>query len=172
MGFFQSKSGPGFHPGLICETMSCRSGGVADLADHLDQPVDDALELALVVAFGHHPDYRFGARRADHQSALAQQLRFGIGDQWEARLETDGAIQVRSESEAPAAEGFGRVPVWGFARVEASNHPGVAVGQRFYGYWPMSTHLTVTPKVGKAGFADAAPGKDLNGFFSEDVKRR
>ena len=34
----------------------------------------------------------------------------------------------------PAAEGFGRVPVWGFARVEASNHPGVAVGQRYYGY--------------------------------------
>ncbi|MCY1648980.1 DUF2855 family protein [Caulobacter sp. SL161] len=57
----------------------------------------------------------------------------------------------------PAAEGFGRVPVWGFARVEASNHPGVEIGQRFYGYWPMSTHLTVTPKVGKAGFADVAP---------------
>ncbi|MDI1364128.1 MAG: DUF2855 family protein, partial [bacterium] len=33
----------------------------------------------------------------------------------------------------PAAQGFGRVPVWGFATVEASNHPDIAVGQRFYG---------------------------------------
>jgi hypothetical protein len=57
----------------------------------------------------------------------------------------------------PAPEGFGRVPVWGHARVEASNHPEVAVGQRFYGYWPMSTHLTVQAKVGKTGFTDVAP---------------
>lgn len=57
----------------------------------------------------------------------------------------------------PAPEGFGRVPVWGYARVEASAHPEIAVGQRFYGYWPMSTHLTVQAKAGKTGFADAAP---------------
>lgn len=57
----------------------------------------------------------------------------------------------------PAPEGFGRVPVWGHARVEASNHPDIAVGQRFYGYWPMSTHLTVLAKPGKTGFTDAAP---------------
>ncbi|MBO9711257.1 MAG: DUF2855 family protein, partial [Caulobacter sp.] len=56
----------------------------------------------------------------------------------------------------PAAEGWGRVPVWGFARVEAPSHPDVAVGQRFYGYWPMSTHLTVTPRKTRLGFADAA----------------
>jgi hypothetical protein len=46
----------------------------------------------------------------------------------------------------PGPEGWGRIPVWGHARVEASNHPDLAVGQRFYGYWPMSTHLTVTPR--------------------------
>ncbi|MET3665212.1 DUF2855 family protein [Caulobacter sp. 1776] len=57
----------------------------------------------------------------------------------------------------PGPEGFGRVPVWGHAHVEASNHPEVAVGQRFYGYWPMSTHLTVQAKVGKTGFTDASP---------------
>lgn len=57
----------------------------------------------------------------------------------------------------PAPEGFGRVPVWGHARVEASNHPDIAVGQRFYGYWPMSTHLTVQAKVGKTGFTDVSP---------------
>ena len=57
----------------------------------------------------------------------------------------------------PAPEGFGRVPVWGHARVEESRHPEIAVGQRFYGYWPMSTHLTVQAKAGKSGFLDAAP---------------
>lgn len=57
----------------------------------------------------------------------------------------------------PGPDGFGRVPVWGHARVEASNHPDIAVGQRFYGYWPMSTHLTVLAKPGKTGFTDAAP---------------
>ena len=57
----------------------------------------------------------------------------------------------------PGPEGFGRVPVWGHARVEASNHPDLAVGQRFYGYYPMSTHLTVTPRRTRTGFADAAP---------------
>lgn len=56
----------------------------------------------------------------------------------------------------PAAEGWGRIPVWGFARVEASRHPDLAVGQRFYGYWPMSTHLTVTPRKTRLGFADEA----------------
>lgn len=57
----------------------------------------------------------------------------------------------------PAAEGWGRVPVWGFARVEASHHPDLAVGERFYGYWPMSTHLTVSPRRTRLGFADEAP---------------
>lgn len=57
----------------------------------------------------------------------------------------------------PAAEGLGRVPVWGHARVEASAHPDIAEGQRFYGYWPMSTHLTVQARPGKSGFADVAP---------------
>lgn len=57
----------------------------------------------------------------------------------------------------PAPEGFGRVPVWGHARVEASAHPEIAVGQRFYGYWPMSSHLTVQARAGKSGFLDAAP---------------
>lgn len=56
----------------------------------------------------------------------------------------------------PAPDGFGRVPVWGHAHVEASAHPEIAVGQRFYGYWPMSTHLTVRAKVGKTGFTDVS----------------
>nr|WP_295110975.1 DUF2855 family protein [uncultured Caulobacter sp.] len=53
-------------------------------------------------------------------------------------------------------DGFGRVPVWGHARVEASAHPDIAAGQRFYGYWPMSTHLTVQAKPGRNGFTDVS----------------
>ena len=33
-----------------------------------------------------------------------------------------------------AEEGWGNIPVWGFASVVQSLHPGVAVGERLYGY--------------------------------------
>jgi len=57
----------------------------------------------------------------------------------------------------PAEEGWGRVPVWGFADVEASTHPGVAEGGRVYGYLPPATHLVVTPGAAdERGFIDAA----------------
>lgn len=57
----------------------------------------------------------------------------------------------------PAPEGWGRVPVWGFADIVESNVDDLAVGERIYGYFPMSTHLTVTPaKVGPASFVDAS----------------
>ena len=58
----------------------------------------------------------------------------------------------------PAPEGFGRVPVWGFADVLESNVDGISVGERFYGYLPMSTHVVLKPeRVQKNGFVDGAP---------------
>lgn len=55
----------------------------------------------------------------------------------------------------PAHDGFGSVPVWGFADVIASNSNDVKVGERFYGYYPMSSHLKVTAgKCSPAGFMD------------------
>jgi hypothetical protein len=58
----------------------------------------------------------------------------------------------------PAPDHWGRVPVWGFARVSISRHQDVAVGERFYGYFPMGTHLVVKPqRVGPSGFVDGAP---------------
>lgn len=58
----------------------------------------------------------------------------------------------------PAAEGWGRVPMWGFAEVERSEVPGVEVGTRVYGYLPPSSHLLVTPvSVDPGGFADGSP---------------
>jgi hypothetical protein len=57
-----------------------------------------------------------------------------------------------------AEEGWGRVPVWGFARVERSEADGVEPGARLYGYLPPSDHLLVRPAdVDESGFVDAAP---------------
>ena len=36
-------------------------------------------------------------------------------------------------------EGWGTIPVWGFGSVVQSLHPGVAVGERLYGYYPMAS---------------------------------
>jgi hypothetical protein len=58
----------------------------------------------------------------------------------------------------PAADGWGRVPMWGFAEVERSEAEGVAVGTRVYGYLPPSSQLLVTPvSVDPAGFIDGSP---------------
>ena len=43
----------------------------------------------------------------------------------------------------PAPEGFGNIPVWGFGEVIASKHPGIAVGETLFGYFPMATHLVI-----------------------------
>jgi uncharacterized protein DUF2855 len=58
----------------------------------------------------------------------------------------------------PAPEGWGRIPVWGFAHVVRSEHDGLTAGERVFGYLPMSTHLVVRPdQVTDAGFVDAMP---------------
>ena len=43
----------------------------------------------------------------------------------------------------PAEEGWGKIPVWGFATVIESQVDGVSEGSRYYGYFPMSSHLIV-----------------------------
>lgn len=58
----------------------------------------------------------------------------------------------------PAQEGWGRVPMWGFAEVEQSEADGVEPGTRLYGYLPASSHFLVTPtEVGAHGFLDGSP---------------
>ncbi len=54
-------------------------------------------------------------------------------------------------------DGWGRVPVWGFGTVLASKCAGVALGERFYGYFPMSTHVVMQPqRVKDSGFTDGS----------------
>ncbi len=53
---------------------------------------------------------------------------------------------------------WGCIPVWGFGEVVQSLQPGVAVGERLYGYWPMASHAVLQPtKLSPASFADGAP---------------
>jgi uncharacterized protein DUF2855 len=55
----------------------------------------------------------------------------------------------------PAVGGEGTIPVWGFADVVDSQCDGVEVGERFYGYYPMSSYLVVEPgKVTPHSFVD------------------
>jgi hypothetical protein len=53
---------------------------------------------------------------------------------------------------------WGCIPVWGFGEVVQSLHPGVAAGERLYGYWPMASHVLLQPaRLTQAGFLDGAP---------------
>lgn len=53
------------------------------------------------------------------------------------------------------------VPVWGFGRIVESRHPEVAVGARFYGYWPSGSHVVLKPgKATAAGFSDTAAHRE------------
>jgi hypothetical protein len=55
-------------------------------------------------------------------------------------------------------QGWGRVPMWGFAEVERSEAEGVEPGTRLFGYLPPSSRLLVTPaSISEAGFVDASP---------------
>ncbi|MBO9513812.1 MAG: DUF2855 family protein [Variovorax sp.] len=55
-------------------------------------------------------------------------------------------------------DGWGIIPVWGFATVVHSLHPGVAVGERLYGYFPMATGAVLTPqRLSPERFGEGAP---------------
>ena len=68
-------------------------------------------------------------------------------------------------------EGWGIIPVWGFATVVHALHPGVAVGERLYGYLPMASDAVLTPKRVSPGMLSegsahrAALPAAYNGYF-------
>ena len=58
----------------------------------------------------------------------------------------------------PAEEGWGRVPVWGFAEVSDPGDTQLERGARVFGYLPPSSRLAVMPgRVDDQGFVDASP---------------
>lgn len=53
---------------------------------------------------------------------------------------------------------WGHMPAWGFAEVVASTVEGLAVGERFYGFWPIASHVVMQPvRVSERGFYDGTP---------------
>lgn len=68
--------------------------------------------------------------------------------------------------DAPA--GFGRIPAWGHAVVEASRHPDVAEGERFFGLLPMSSHWTFTGRRSRLGLRDVSKARaGLNPVYNQ-----
>ncbi|MEL0166751.1 MAG: DUF2855 family protein [Pseudomonadaceae bacterium] len=56
-----------------------------------------------------------------------------------------------------AAEWF-HMPAWGFAEIVETTVEGLAVGERFYGYWPIASHVIMNPvRVSERGFYDGIP---------------
>ncbi|TDF39373.1 DUF2855 family protein [Alteromonadaceae bacterium M269] len=63
----------------------------------------------------------------------------------------------------PAEGEWGKVPVWGYGVVTASNHPDVPVGEKYFGYFPMATHLLITAdKVTDYGLRDSSSWRVSN----------
>jgi NADPH:quinone reductase-like Zn-dependent oxidoreductase len=69
-------------------------------------------------------------------------------------------------------EGWGIVPAWGFGTVVQSLHPGVAVGERLYGYWPMANTAILQPqRLSERGFAEGAPHRArLHGVYNQYLR--
>jgi hypothetical protein len=67
---------------------------------------------------------------------------------------------------------FGAIPVWGFATVQQSRHPDIVVGERLYGYYPMSTHLDLTPaRISPLAFSDSAPHRaELHPVYNQYMR--
>lgn len=60
----------------------------------------------------------------------------------------------------PAGEqtdGWGIIPVWGFAEVAESKHGAIPVGEKFFGYFPPAKYLKMTPdRISDTRFLDAS----------------
>ena len=54
----------------------------------------------------------------------------------------------------PAEPGWGRVPAIGWGEVIASDNPDIAVGGRYYGWYPMSATVDFTASATNDGFRD------------------
>lgn len=72
----------------------------------------------------------------------------------------------------PADDGFGKLPVWGFADVVESNCDEVETGERLYGYFPFGSQLVIQPaKVNAHGFMDgSAHRRELPTVYNHYVR--
>ena len=63
----------------------------------------------------------------------------------------------------------GGIPVWGFANVVESRCPGVAVGERYHGYFPIASDVVLQPEhVDATGFFDGASHRrELHAVYNQ-----
>ncbi|CAN5884473.1 DUF2855 family protein [soil metagenome] len=66
----------------------------------------------------------------------------------------------------------GCIPVWGFATVAESRCAEVAVGERFYGYFPMASDVVLQPsRMSRAGFSDGAEHRrELHAVYNQYLR--
>lgn len=57
----------------------------------------------------------------------------------------------------PTEDGWGRMPVWGFATIIESNHAEISIGSRYFGFWPVSETVDLLPQTNNQGFFDVSP---------------
>lgn len=67
---------------------------------------------------------------------------------------------------------WGRVPVWGFGEVVETTSPDCAIGERFYGYYPMASELVIEPgRADASGLTDLAPHRaPMAGAYNRYVR--
>lgn len=72
----------------------------------------------------------------------------------------------------PAEGEWGRVPVWGFADVIESRADGITKGERIWGFFPMATHVVLTPgRVTERQFTDVAEHRrPLPGLYNDYMR--
>ncbi|WP_076861095.1 DUF2855 family protein [Bradyrhizobium mercantei] len=71
----------------------------------------------------------------------------------------------------PTADGWGSIPVWGVGQVVASRNSRIRSGEKLYGFFPMATHLTMTPTVqDRARVVDDTPHRrELAAIYQDYV---
>jgi hypothetical protein len=71
----------------------------------------------------------------------------------------------------PTEAGWGRLPVMGFGVVTASRHPDVAIGTRYFGFFPLGNHHETQVTRSKSGFVDAAPWREKHAMAYRSFDR-
>ena len=62
----------------------------------------------------------------------------------------------------PVNKPYGIIPVWGLAKVVFSIYENISIGDRYYGYFPMSTYIKLNPeRITSYGFTDGSSHRKL-----------
>jgi len=67
----------------------------------------------------------------------------------------------------PVDKEHSQLPVWGYGHVVASKHEHYKIGDKYYGFYPMSSHVIVQPgDITPHGFTDINPArKSMNPVY-------